>query len=444
MSRSRAQDIIRAFYLLTGTYTLAVALVWGVSVLFFLEAGLSVLEVFVVSAAFTASTVLFEVPTGVFADNVGRRRSILIGVALMAMASGGYVLVGRTGGGVLAFASVAGVMGLGFSFYSGAGEAWLVDGLADVGWDGELDRVFTGSQLISGGAMLTGTLGGGFLGQVDLALPYVLQAIFLFVGFMFTTRWIHDIGFTATGSGWRDLPRAVTTFSKEGIGFVWRERPMRFITTASFLQTAFVAWGLFAWQPYFLELLDSDAVWVAGVVSALVAAATMVGNGVVEWFTRVCRRRTTLLIWAGTVQAAAAVAVGLATSFTTALFSLLVMAGSIGASGPVRQAYLHRLIPRRQRTTVTSLDFMVCCIGATGGQIGLGAVADSQSFTSGYVVGGLLSSLAVPLLLATSRLHTAADHVVGAVCRAGQSGSCAARGLPAMSQVDSGRSRALV
>lgn len=442
MSHPRARDVIRIFYVLTGTYTLAIALVWGVSVLFFLAAGLEVFEVFVVTAVFTASTVLFEIPTGVFADRLGRRRSILVGLALMAMAAGGYVLVEQSGGGVVAFAGVAVVMGLGFSFYSGAAEAWLVDALGELRWDGELDRVFTGSQLISGGAMLVGTLGGGLLGQVDLAIPYLAQGVLLVVGFVTTGRWIHDIGFTAARVGWAALPREMAVFGKGGIAFVWRERPLRLVTAASFLQTAFVAWGLYAWQPYFLDLLNSDAVWIAGVVSALISAATMAGNGVVEWFTRICRRRTTLLLWAGAVQAVAGIGVGFATSFPVALIFLLVVAGAMGASAPVRQAFLHELIPGRQRTTVVSLDSMVCCVGASGGQVGLGAVADSQSFTAGYVLGGLIALPAVPILFAARRLGVAADFVKGAG-KAGRRGSCAARGLPIVSQVDPARSRSI-
>ena len=31
-------------------------------------------------------------------------------------------------------------------------------------------------------------------------------------------------------------------------------------------------WAFYAWQPCFLELLGRDAVWVAGVVSALIAS----------------------------------------------------------------------------------------------------------------------------------------------------------------------------
>ena len=66
-------------------------------------------------------------------------------------------------------------MGLGFTFYSGAMEAWLVDALSATGYAGLLDRVFARGQQVTGAAMLVGTVGGGLLGQIDLSLPYVVR-----------------------------------------------------------------------------------------------------------------------------------------------------------------------------------------------------------------------------------------------------------------------------
>jgi hypothetical protein len=53
------------------------------------------------------------------------------------------------------------VLGLGFSFYSGAVEAWLVDALGATGSDGPLDPVFARGSIVSGAAMVLGSVGGG-------------------------------------------------------------------------------------------------------------------------------------------------------------------------------------------------------------------------------------------------------------------------------------------
>ncbi|MFQ6046574.1 MAG: hypothetical protein ACE5PT_09520 [Gemmatimonadales bacterium] len=123
-----ATRIVRSYYAVAGLYTLAAALIWGVNTLFLLDAGLDILEVFIANGAFTAGMVIFEIPTGVLADTRGRRASFLWSVAILVATTLGYLAVARFGGGLLGFSIVSVFMGLGFTFYSGAVEAWLVDG----------------------------------------------------------------------------------------------------------------------------------------------------------------------------------------------------------------------------------------------------------------------------------------------------------------------------
>ena len=124
-----SQAIIVRYYVVAGLYMLAAALIWGVNTLFLLDAGLGIFEVFLANAAFAAGSVIFEIPTGVFADTRGRRASFLLSVSILFLTTLAYVGVARAGGGLLAFSLVSVLMGLGFTFYSGAVEAWLVDAL---------------------------------------------------------------------------------------------------------------------------------------------------------------------------------------------------------------------------------------------------------------------------------------------------------------------------
>ena len=70
-------------------------------------------------------------------------------------------------------------LGLGFTFWSGAAEAWLVDALKHAGYDQPIEGVFAKSQIAFGVAMLIGTTAGGLLGQLDLRVPYVVRAVLL-------------------------------------------------------------------------------------------------------------------------------------------------------------------------------------------------------------------------------------------------------------------------
>ena len=193
--RQRAGRILAGYFTLAGLYTLSAALIWGVNTLFLLDAGLSFFEVFVANAAFSAGMVVFEIPTGVVADTLGRRLSFLLSVTVLAATTLLYVALAEVDAGIVPFVLVSVGMGLGFTFYSGAMEAWLVDALAATGYAGLLDRVFARGQQVTGAAMLVGTVGGGLLGQIDLSLPYVVRSALLLAVFVVAYAVMHDLGF---------------------------------------------------------------------------------------------------------------------------------------------------------------------------------------------------------------------------------------------------------
>ena len=132
--------ITRTYYVLVLGNTLAASLIWGINTIFLLDAGLSNLEAFAANAFFTAGMVLFEVPTGIVADMWGRRVSFLLGTVTLAVSTGLYVLLWEMTAPFWAWAVVSLLLGLGFTFFSGATEAWLVDALDATGFDGHPRR----------------------------------------------------------------------------------------------------------------------------------------------------------------------------------------------------------------------------------------------------------------------------------------------------------------
>ena len=425
--------ILAGYFTLAGLYTLSAALIWGVNTLFLLDAGLSFFEVFVANAAFSAGMVVFEIPTGVVADTLGRRLSFLFSVTVLAATTLLYVGLAQIEAGIVPFALVSVGMGLGFTFYSGAMEAWLVDALAATGYAGLLDRVFARGQQVTGAAMLVGTVGGGVLGQIDLSLPYLVRSALLLAVFVVAYAVMHDLGFEPRRVTPGELPGEIARNAKAGVEFGWGQPNLRLLMLASAVQMSFFAWGFYAAQPYLLELLESDAIWIAGLVAAGVALSMIAGNQIVAFASHFCRRRTTLLLAAAATSTCAAVVVGVAGSFWVALVALLVVMASAGVTSPVRSAYLHQVVPSEQRATVVSFDSMVSSAGGIGGQLGLGALGEARSIGSAFVVGGVATAAALPLLGRLRRLGGDADVIVGD--RGGLESPCAASGLPAVSVV---------
>ena len=431
---ANSRSIIRQYFLLASLYTVSAALIWGVNTLFLLDAGLDILEVFIANAAFTAGMVAFEIPTGVLADTRGRRISFLLSVAILGVTTVGYVGMAQLGGGVLAFSIVSVIMGLGFTFYSGAVEAWLVDALRAVDYEGTLDRVFARGSMMTGAAMLLGTVSGGLLGQIDLALPYLARAFMLALVFVVAFVGMHDLGFQPQTVRLANLHTEMMKVARASLAYGWKAPSVRLLILVSFFQIGFLNWAWHAWQPYFLELLGRDAVWVAGVIAALISLSMIAGNALVDWIGRFCTKRTTVFGWGSAVFTAATIGVGLAGSFWLALGLFLCSTFAMGVMGPAKQAYLHEIIPSEQRATVVSFDSLMANAGGFVSQGGLGYLARIRGLADGYVLGGLATILVLPILVILRSRGDAADSIAGREC--GVHAASAGQGLPEAGLVD--------
>src|ERR1044072_3154543 len=84
-------SIQRTYVTLLLGNTLATSLIWGINTIFLLDAGLNNLEASAANPFFTAGMVLFEIPTGIVADTVGRRRSYLLGTVTLTLSTFLYV-----------------------------------------------------------------------------------------------------------------------------------------------------------------------------------------------------------------------------------------------------------------------------------------------------------------------------------------------------------------
>ena len=428
------QQIIRSYLVIAGIYTLSASLIWGVNTLFLLEAGLDIASVFIANAFFTAGMVIFEIPTGVLADTSGRRVSFLLSVIIVAIATIGYVLIGQTGGGLLEFSIMSVFLGLGFTFYSGAVEAWLVDALEATGFDEELDHVFARGSMVTGGAMLIGSVAGGIIGSFDLAFPYIGRAILLGIVFIFAYRTMFDLGYEPRALKLARIPAEMRTLARSSIKYGWQEPHIKLLMMVSFIQFGFIAWAFYAWQPYFLELYgDPNAIWIAGIIAALLSIATIIGNEIVEILTRFCGKRTTIMFGSISVFAVCMFGVGLSSSFWVAVPLFLVAMGTTGVMGPVRQAYIHHVIPSNQRASVLSVDSMFSSGGGIVSQIGLGQVSQQVGIAEGYIIGGLASGICLPIVWLLRERGGEADIIVG---KAGHQGACAAQGLHEVTHVD--------
>jgi MFS family permease len=408
---NEARRVQRIYLLLTLLTTLAASFIWGINTLFLLDAGLSNTEAFAANAFFTVGQVLFEVPTGVVADTRGRRFSFLLGAGTLLLSTLLYLVMWQVQAPLLGWAVASILLGLGFTFFSGATEAWLVDALTAAGFKGNLESVFGRAQAVGGAAMLTGSVAGGFIAQAtNLGVPYIVRAAMLGVTLAVAWRFMHDLGFSPDRGA--SATAAVRTVVRGAVDGGLRNRPVRWLMLASPFTAGVGIYAFYAFQPYLLQLYgDPTAYGIAGLAAAIVAGAQIVGGLIVSRVRRLFSRRTHALLLGGALHVVLLALVGLTGNFVVALVLLAIWCLVFAFEMPLRQAFINGLIPSEQRATVLSFDSLMGSAGGVVTQPALGRAADLFGYPASYVVAAGVQALSLPFVLLARRENAVSDPI---------------------------------
>jgi len=409
---NKASSQVQKIYLTLLLFnTLAASLIWGINTLFLLDAGLSNTEAFAANAFFTAGFMLFEIPTGVIADLQGRRVSYLLGVVTLSISTLLYLYMWRVSAPFWAWALSSMLLGLGFTFFSGAVQAWLADALAHTGFKEQLEAVLAKGEIVEGSAMLAGSIAGGLIAQTtNLGMPYLLRALLLVINFVLAFVLMKDIGFTPARE--KHPLKEIKVILAGSIRHGLRNPPVRWLMLAAPFTGGVSIYAFYAMQPYLLELYGEEKAYgIAGLAAAIVAGAQIVGGLIVPHIGKVFRRRTSVLLVCEFLGCVILLIVGLIPNFWVAIILLILWGLMFSASTPIRQAYLNALVPSQQRATVLSFDSL---FGSSGGvviQPVLGKAADVWGYPMSYVLSGAIQVLSLPFTWLARRENTDADEI---------------------------------
>jgi MFS family permease len=408
-----ARTVERTYLVLILLTTLASSFIWGINTIFLLDAGLNNAEAFAANAFFTLGQVIFEVPTGVVADTRGRQFSYVLGAATLILSTLLYLVMWQIHAPLLGWAISSILLGLGFTFFSGATEAWLVDALAATNYTGHLDRIFGRAQTVGGVAMLIGTVSGGVVAQAtNLGVPYLIRAAMLGLTVIVALRFMHDLGFKPAQNV--SPVTAVRNVLHGSIAGGFRNPPVRWLMLAAPFSAGAGIFVFYAAQPYLLELYgDKTAYGVAGLAAAIVAGVQIVGGLTVSRVRRLFGRRTSALLIGGALSVVLVVLLGLTHSFAVALLLLAAWSFVSAVEGPLRQAFVNGIIPSEQRATVLSFDSLMGSAGGVIAQPALGRVADVNGYGPAYLVSAGVSALALPFIVLARREHASSDPIEG-------------------------------
>lgn len=412
ISKPTPQRIQTIYLLLTLLNTLAASFIWGINTLFLLDAGLTNTQAFLANAFFTIGQVFFEVPTGIVADVKGRRVSYLLGTITLAISTMLYLGAWYIHAPMVLWAFSSILLGLGFTFFSGATEAWLVDALEYAEYSGSLEAVFAKGQSVGGVAMLIGSVSGGVIAQSsNLAVPYIIRAGLLVLNFLIAFLFMKDWGFEPT-QGTSPI-KAVKDTVSTALEFGWKSPGIKWMMLAVPFSSGVGFYAFYAMQPYLLELYkDEKAYAIAGLAAAIVAGAQIVGGLTAPHVQKLFKKRTTALFLAAGVSLILLGLVGVTSNFWIAIFILSLWALVTAATQPLRQAFMNALIPSKQRATVLSFDSFMGSMGGVIIQPILGNVADVWRYSTSFVAGAGISGLSLPFIWLAKKRNLKADEII--------------------------------
>jgi DHA3 family tetracycline resistance protein-like MFS transporter len=408
------------YLLIEGFGSLAFMLTFTITNVYYVtEVGMSPLQLVLVGTVMELSIFLFEVPTGIVADSSSRRLSIVIGNATMGVA---FVAVGVFPDVWPIMAAYA-LWGIGYTFTSGAMDAWLAD---EVG-EAQLTRVYLRGAQVGRAFTVAGIASSVALALVDLRLPILVGGVGMVALAAFHVGWMPETGFRPVPREGRSSFGHMAETARGGVGLV-RSRP----ALVSILGIAAFA-GMWSesydrlWQAHLIEDVGlpslgglDPVVWfgILGVVGTLlsIVVAAPLGRRLGDASVPAIGRTLSLLY-----------AVLAASSFVFAFAGSLWLAvlGSYGiyiarqVSQPLFMSWLNRSIDDSSvRATTLSIVSQADAVGQWTGGPAIGALGTVTSIRVALAAATACLLPALAFLRRASRLDTqvaVADAAVRAV-----------------------------
>ncbi len=361
-------------------------------------AGLTPLQLVLVGTTVELSIFAFEIPTGIVADVYSRRLSIIVGYLLMSV---GFLVEGLFPAFVpILLAQV--LWGLGYTFTSGATQAWITD---EVGEE-PANKLFLRATQVGLFASLIGMGAATLVGAQNVALPILVGALGVFLIGVTLLVIMPETGFHPTPREERTNWQQMWHTFNEGLKTV-RGRPRLM---------SIVGIGLF----YGLYSEGFDRLWVKLLLDNF-SLPILFGNNEVAFFAalRVIGTILTIFVIRFTekrVDTGSSLAIGRALLAVTAGISLAMIGFALAPflvlalalylvidvlrdiSYPLRTAWINQKLDSRVRATVHSMFGQVDAIGQIAGGPGVGLVASLASVMAAISTSGLLLTPALFLI----------------------------------------------
>jgi len=390
MKRPRAYTV---FLIFEGVTALLLTTIFTVATVYRLEvAQLNPLQLVLVGTMLEVATFMFEVPTGIVADMRSRRVSVIIGVFLLGAAA-------IWEGALPFFATILiaqVISGLGYTFISGAAQAWIADevGKAQVG------QVYLRGAQVGQMGGLVGTFAGVGLASLRLNLPMLVGGALMIAlsGFLFLAMPEHS--FTPTPRGERTTWQTMGATLRSGVGTVRHSTILLLMLGIMAFGGAFSEGFDRLWQAHFLRNFAFPAlgafepiIWF-GIINAGAQLINLVAAEIVRRQLDTTNARSIMraLLLMNGLLVASMVVFGAANSFGLALAAYWSVALLRSLSRPLLSTWINQHIPSALRATVLSISNQSDALGQfIGGPI-VGVIGTLRSLRAAMVAAGIMLS----------------------------------------------------
>jgi len=393
MRKVSSQHAFRVFIALSFIGSMLFWMVFTANSLYYIEtAHLDALQLVLVGTTLEASAFLFEIPTGVVADVYSRRLSIIIGYGLI---GAGFILEGSWAS-FLPILCAQVLWGLGFTFTSGATQAWISDEIGEKA----ANNAFLQSSQASLLGSLAGVLAGSLLGTISLRLPMLIGGgLFIFLSIMLILI-MPETGFNPQQAENRSTGENMLNTLRNGLKMV-RKRPALVNILAAGWFFGFYSEGVDRlWLAHLVGRFDfpylPNIVWV-GIIEAAAMLLSFVALEVVKRFINMSHIPSLIKFQA---FSAIAIVVSLATyalsrnlAFSIGLYLFFSILREV--TEPMYDAWVNTRLDSEVRATVLSMSSQVNALGQIAGGPLVGVIARAFSTTAGLLTS---SALLVPVL----------------------------------------------
>ncbi len=396
----RRADPTRVWYLMRAGSAFGDTIVWVLAPVYFVQTvGMSPLQLVLVGTFMELTVFLFEVPTGIVADVYSRRLSIVIGLFVMGAA---IVFVGSV---PEAWAVIAGwsVWGFGYTFTSGAADAWLAD---EIGVD-KVRPVYLRSAQVSRVVALIGIGISVALGLVEVWLPIVVGGCVIAATGIVVMFLMPETGFAPAPR--EEMEGAVRTMARTGRtgARLVRQTPLLLLILG-----ISASWG--AWSEGYDRLSEAHIIRDVGLPSffglsfivwfGLIYAASLLlsifvarpANRRLEHAKPATVTKTLLVLNAALIGTV--VVFGLAGLFWLAVLAMLLTNVARSLVMPLFTSWLNQSISRSNvRATVISITNQADAVGQWTGGPAIGGIGNAFGIRAALVTGAFLLSPALAL-----------------------------------------------